>query len=121
MKFLFVALGAGVGGALRYWVSTLAYKFLPAYFPFGTLIVNVAGSFILGFLIFGFDEKELLSPTLKLLIGVGFCGGFTTFSTFSLETINLIRDSQYLFAVVNISLNILMTLLGVFAGYLITR
>jgi len=121
MNFIFVMIGAGIGGGFRYLVSDLAVKYLPIYFPFGTLIVNILGSFILGLLIFGLDEKDLLSANLKLLAAVGFCGGFTTFSTFSLETINLLRNSQFLFAGLNITLNILFTLLGVYIAYLLTK
>ncbi|MCP5063676.1 MAG: fluoride efflux transporter CrcB [Ignavibacteriae bacterium] len=121
MNFILVSIGAGLGGGLRYLVSSLAFRLLPIYFPYGTLLVNVIGSFILGLLIFGFDEKELLSSNLKLLLGVGFCGGFTTFSTFSFETITLLRDSQFLFAGLNIFLNIFFTILGVYIAYLITK
>ena len=121
MKFLLVVLGSGIGGGLRYWVSALTQKFFPMYFPFGTLAVNIIGSLILGILIFGFDEKELLPSSLKILLGIGFCGGLTTFSTFSLETVNLLKDSEFLLAGINISLNILLTIAGVYLGYIITR
>lgn len=121
MNYLLVALGAGIGGGLRYYISNLAYKYLPVYFPFGTLAVNVLGSIILGILIFGLDEKELLNHNMKLLLGIGFCGGFTTFSTFSLETINLMLDSEYLLMTLNILGNLILTVAGVFIGYLITR
>ena len=121
MKFLLVAIGSGFGGALRFWISSLTQKFLPAYFPFGTLTVNLLGSFILGVLIFGFDDKELLSSSLKLVLAVGFCGGFTTFSTFSFETFNLIKNAEFLLAGLNILLNLVLTLAGVYIGYLITR
>ncbi len=121
IKFLIVAMGAGLGGGLRYWISSESFKYFPVYFPFGTLIVNLIGSAILGVLIFGFDEKELVSSYVKLFIGVGFCGGLTTFSTFSLETFNLLRDSQYLFAGLNIGLNLILTLVGIYLGYLLTR
>jgi CrcB protein len=121
MSYLLVALGAGIGGGLRYYVSSVAYKYLPVYFPFGTLAVNVMGSIVLGILIFGLDERELLNQNLKLLLGVGFCGGFTTFSTFSLETINLMLDSEYLLMIINIVSNVLISVLGIFLGYVITR
>jgi CrcB protein len=121
MSYLLVALGAGIGGGLRYYVSSVAYKYLPVYFPFGTLVVNVIGSIVLGILIFGLDERELLNQNLKLLLGVGFCGGFTTFSTFSLETINLMLDSEYLLMTINIFSNLLISVFGVFLGYVISR
>jgi len=121
MNYLLVGIGAGLGGTLRYWLSAVVYRFLPSYFPFGTLTVNVIGSFLLGILIFGFDDKELLSPTLKLLLAIGFCGGFTTFSTFSLETINLLRDSEFLFAGLNVILNVTVTLLSIYLAYILMK
>jgi CrcB protein len=91
------------------------------FFPFGTLAVNLIGSFILGMMIFGLDEKELISPSMKLFIGIGFCGGFTTFSTFSLETFNLLKDAEFLFAGMNIMANVLLTIIGIYFAYLVTR
>jgi CrcB protein len=121
IKYLIVFIGAGIGGGFRYWLSSAIQKLFPPYFPFGTLAVNLIGSFILGMMIFGFDEKELISPSLKLFIGIGFCGGFTTFSTFSFETFNLIRNTEFLFASLNILGSITLTVLGIYLAYLITR
>ena len=121
MKYLLVMLGAGFGGGLRFYISTMVQKILPAYFPWGTLSVNFLGSLILGFLIFGFDEKINLSPNLKLLIGVGFCGGFTTFSTFSFETFNLLKDTEFLYAGLNVLANVFLTISAVYISYLITK
>ncbi|MDA3861635.1 MAG: fluoride efflux transporter CrcB [Melioribacteraceae bacterium] len=121
MKFLIVAVGAGLGGGLRYWLSNYIAKILPIFFPYGTLAVNVLGSIILGILIFGFDDKMNLSNSMKLFIGVGFCGGLTTFSTFSLETFSLIRNTEFLLAGINVLVNVTLTLVGIYIGYLITR
>ena len=121
MKYLIVMFGAGIGGGLRFFISSFVQKFLPVYFPWGTLTVNFLGSLILGLVIFGLDEKDLLSPNLKLLIGVGFCGGFTTFSTFSLETFNLLRDTEFLYAGLNVLANVFLTISAVYISYLITK
>lgn len=121
IKYVIVFIGAGLGGGSRYWLTSFVQKYFPPYFPFGTLAVNLIGSFILGLMIYGLDEKELISPSVKLFIGIGFCGGFTTFSTFSLETFNLIRDAEFLFAGLNILASVLLTLAGVYIAYLVTR
>lgn len=121
IKFFVVFIGGGFGSVFRYWISSYVSKHLPLFFPFGTLLVNIIGSFILGLMIFGWDEKGLINPTVKLFIGIGFCGGLTTFSTFSLETFNLMRDAEFLLAVLNIFINVLFTLFGIYIAYLATR
>jgi len=120
-KYFVVILGAGIGGGVRYWVSNFVYKYLPVFFPYGTLIVNIIGSFLLGILIYGFDEKEMISLNLKLFLGVGFCGGLTTFSTFSFETLNLVKDAQFTLAVLNVLLNVIVSFIGIYFAYIITR
>jgi CrcB protein len=86
--------------------------------PFGTLIVNMVGSFIIGFVMFYLDSNELISPQMRILLTTGFCGGLTTFSTFSFETINLIRDSEFLLAGTNIILNVVLSFAAVFLAYI---
>jgi CrcB protein len=121
INYLLVIAGSAVGGAFRYWLSNAVYKFFPATFPYGTLAVNIIGSFILGLIIFVLDEKELINSQLKIFLTIGFCGGFTTFSTFSLETFNLLRDSEYLFAALNIIFNLTVCIAGVFLAYIISK
>jgi len=121
MNYFLVGLGAAFGGTLRYWVSNLTFKFFTENFPYGTLVVNVLGSFIIGLLMFYFNDKELLTPQFRLFLAVGFCGGFTTFSTFSYETIVLLRETQFILGFLNIALNLLLCLSGVFLAYLLTK
>ena len=121
VNYLIVSLGAALGGGLRYGLSKLTYEFLPITFPYGTLIVNITGSFVLGLVMFHFDPKEMISARLRLFLTVGFCGGFTTFSTFSYETISLCRDSEFLIAGLNIAANVIFCLAGVYLAYLFSK
>jgi len=121
INYLVVSFGAALGGCLRYWFSGFVYKFIPATFPYGTLIINVVGSFILGIVMFYFNEKEMIGHELRLFLTVGFCGGFTTFSTFSFETINLIKDAQYMGAALNVVLSVGVSLIAIFLAYIISR
>jgi CrcB protein len=116
-----VFLGAGFGGALRYWGSNFVYKFLPSSFPYGTLFVNTLGSFIIGLVMFYFAANELIGPETRIFLTTGFCGGLTTFSTFSFETINFMKEKEYLFAGANILLNVFLTLLALFTAYKISK
>jgi len=120
-NYILVAVGAAFGGLMRYWVSGIVQNIFPFGFPSGTLTVNVLGSFILGFIIFYFDTQELISPQLRVMLTVGFCGGFTTFSTFSFETFNLMGDSEFLLAFINMGLNMLLTLTAVVLSYFLAR
>ncbi len=116
-----VSLGSAVGGNLRYYLGRwIDQQGWPWGFPWGTLVINVSGSFLLGFLAIIFLER-LLPPRreLYLLLGTGFCGGYTTFSTFEWETYKLIREQNYLAAGGNIFLSVLLGLIGVIAGVLL--
>jgi len=120
-NYITVFFGAGIGGILRYWLSSFVYKFLPTNFPYGTLTINFIGSFIIGFVIFGLYDKELISQNMRLFLTIGFCGGFTTFSTFSFETFNLIKNSEFLFASLNIFLSVLLCLAGTYLAYILSN
>ncbi len=119
--YLIVALGSGVGGFLRYSISDIVYKYSPSLFPYGTLLVNILGSFLLGFVLFYLDAVKLISAEMRIFITVGLCGGLTTFSTFSFETVKLIQDSEYLLAGTNILLNVFITLLAVLLSAFISK
>jgi CrcB protein len=118
---MIVFFGAGLGGMLRYWGSSFVYKFLPITFSFGTLFVNVLGSFIIGLVMYYLDANQIISLDLRIFLTTGFCGGLTTFSTFSFETINLLKDKEYLLASGNIFLNVFLTLLALFSSYKISK
>ncbi|MFA7288592.1 MAG: fluoride efflux transporter CrcB [Melioribacteraceae bacterium] len=120
-NYFLIATGAALGGAFRFWVSGSVYRFLPANFPYGTLTVNVLGSFLLGFIIFFLDAKKIISPELKIFLTIGFCGGFTTFSTFAFETVSLLKDTELFFAFINILLNVVLTLGAVYLSYLVAK
>jgi CrcB protein len=111
-SYLIVFFGGGVGAALRYWLSGAVYRYLPADFPYGTLAVNISGCFLIGILMSVQEGRFEFEPSLRLLIGIGILGGFTTFSTFSYETAALLRDGQAIQA----SMNILASLLGCLAA-----
>jgi CrcB protein len=120
-NYMIVFLGVGFGGAFRYWGSNCVYKFLPSSFPHGTLFVNTLGSLIIGIVMFYFAANELISPKTHIFLATGFRGGLTTFSTFSFETINFMKEKEYLFAGANILLNVLLTLLALFTAYKISK
>lgn len=115
IKFLAIGIGGFVGALLRYGISGWVYSISRNNFPSGTLVVNVAGSFILG-LIVGVAERYIIHPNLKLFLTIGVLGAFTTFSTFSYETIMLLQLSSYLKALLNVSLSVLLGLAAAFLG-----
>ena len=119
--YLWVSLGALFGANLRYFVSRLAAKLLSPTFPYGTLIINVTGSFILGLFMIWTTERVLADPKWRLLIAVGFCGSYTTFSSYAFETIALFEQGHWSLFALNILTNNLLCLVAVLAGAAIAR
>ncbi len=120
LRILYIAIGGAIGALLRYFVSGVAYKIMGATFPYGTLTVNLLGSFFIGFL-FEALEESLISPDVRMMIFIGILGAFTTFSSFSLETVNLIRDSEFALALWNILLNNILGIGLAFLGVLTAK
>jgi len=108
VKFTLLAIGGITGTISRYVLAGFIYGIFGTRFPHGTLVVNLLGCFLVGFFTAITENKFLLNPNLKLLLMIGFCGAFTTFSTFILETSNLIRDGETLRAFMNVLLSVSM-------------
>jgi CrcB protein len=122
-EFFVVFLGGGVGSALRYWLSGSVYRFVQPTFPYGTLVVNISGCFLIGFLMAVFEERFVVQPLLRLFLTLGILGGFTTFSTFSYETVELLREGSMLSGLLNVLFSLggclTATLLGNVLGRLL--
>lgn len=117
-QILGIMLGGALGSLFRYALSNGIYACLGRDFPYGTLAVNVIGSFLMGVLTILLIEKGEVSETLKLTLLVGFLGAFTTFSTFSMDTLNLINAGQLLRAFLNVFLNVGVCVFAVWVGML---
>jgi fluoride exporter len=107
-KFIYLAIGGLTGTFARYFLAGTVYEILGTRFPYGTLIINLSGCFIIGILTTIAENKSFLSPNLRVLLMVGFCGAFTTFSTFMLETSNLIKDGETIRAFINVLLSVVV-------------
>ena len=119
MIALWVALGSAIGGVARYWASGIMARWVGETFPWGTLFVNVLGSFLIGlvFTVTGPDSRILIPTAARQFMLVGLFGGFTTFSSFSLQTLMLMQDGEWLWAAGNVVLSVLLCLLGVWLGH----
>jgi len=118
---LIIALGGAIGSLSRYGAQTYIYKLYPFVFPLGTFLVNMTGCLLIG-LVYGLSEKgNLLSPEWRLFLTTGFCGGFTTFSTFAYENASLIRSSDFLYLGLSILGSVAIGIAAVFLGILIVK
>lgn len=118
---LLIGAGGFIGSAARYLTSIFVTRQFSSSFPYGTLTVNITGSLLIG-LIFGLSERfNWPAPDWRLFLATGFCGGFTTFSSFSYETINILRDGDWFLGLANIALSVILCLVATVAGTLIIR
>lgn len=121
LTYLWIALGGALGSVARYGLSSLTARSFGETFPWGTLLVNVVGSFVIGAFatLSGPDGRLIVAPDARLFVTVGVCGGFTTFSSFSLQTLGLIRTGEFAAAFGNIVGSVVLCLLSVWLGYVV--
>ncbi len=121
LDVLVISLGAIVGANARYFISRYAAHVLGPVFPYGTLVINITGSLIVGFFVIWTSERVLVDPRWRLLIVVGFCGAFTTFSSYAFETMAYFEQGQWLLMFTNFLTNNLLCLTGALAGMALAR
>jgi CrcB protein len=120
MIYLWIALGSALGGVARYWLGGAVDQRFGETFPWGTMMVNLTGSLVIGFFatLSGPEGRWLVSPSARMFVMVGLCGGYTTYSSFSLQTLSLARDGEWLRAGANIVLTTALCLVAVWAGHI---
>ena len=119
MSYLWVAIGDALGSVARFWCSGFVARTVGGTFPWGTMLVNVVGSFVIGFFatLTGPDGRFLVAPDVRTFVMIGFCGGYTTFSSFSIQTLALAQDGQWLQVGGNILLSVALCLGAVWLGH----
>ena len=120
VTYLWIAFGSALGGVSRYGCSRAIALWFGETFPWGTISVNIIGSFVIGFFatLSGPDGRLLIAPDIRVFVMVGFCGGFTTFSSFTLATLDLLRNRDFTEAGANILLSVVLCMVAVWIGYL---
>jgi len=121
MPYVWIALGAVVGASARFVFSRLIARLISPDFPYGTLLINVTGSFILGLFLIWTTERAIADPRWRLLIAVGFCGSYTTFSSYAFETFSLFEQGHWALFAWNILGNNILSLLAVLIGAALAR
>lgn len=121
LEVIIVTIGGGFGSAARYLVSTWAAARFGAEFPYGTLIVNIVGCFIIGAFVTMTTERLIISPYWRLFVTVGIVGGFTTFSSFSYETMHLLQETDVLRVFYNVGLNVIVGFSATWLGIGLAR
>lgn len=119
--WLYVAVGSAAGGVSRYLLGTVIQQRYGLGFPIGTLVVNITGSLLLGFILRLALGGTQMSPETRILLTTGFCGGYTTFSTFTYETAAMFESGQYRRAIVYVTLSVVLSVLATFAGFALAQ
>jgi len=119
--YLWIAVGSALGGVARFWCSGVAARFMGETFPWGTIIVNVVGCFIIGFFATstGPDGRVFADTLTRQFVMIGILGGYTTFSSFSLQTLNLVQDGEWWLAGANIAFSVIACLVAVWLGFVL--
>jgi CrcB protein len=112
----YIAFGSAVGGVARYLLGGLIQRSTESTFPVGTLVINVSGSFLLGLLYRYAAESVAVTPEVRAMLTIGICGGYTTFSTFSYETVRLLEDGEYARALAYVGLSVMLSVGGAVLG-----
>lgn len=120
-KIFLAGLGGFIGSGLRYVLSTMVYRLLGTDFPYGTFVVNVLGSFLIGFLMGLVENGVPISPNWRVFVAIGLFGGFTTFSSFSYETVELLKQGAVFTAVANVVYTVLNCLAATWVGGIFAR
>lgn len=121
MNYFWIAVGAIIGASARYFFSGLIARNFSATFPYGTLLINITGSLVLGFFLIYSTERVLLNPHWRLLVAIGFCGSYTTFSSYAFESFALMEQGQWLMMGANILASNVLCLVAVLAGAALAR
>jgi CrcB protein len=120
-RLLIIGMGGFIGAVLRYQVSGWVYQFYGTRFPAGTFVVNIIGCFLLAFFATLAEGRFLVSPNIRMFVAIGLLGAFTTFSTFSHETLTLMQDSLYGKAALNVVLSVVLGLFAAWSGVVLAK
>jgi fluoride exporter len=115
-NILLVSIGGGIGSALRYLCQKWIYQLYPVTFPWGTFLVNIAGCFLIGVFFAASEKSTFLTADWRLFLTTGLCGGYTTFSAFAFENMNLLRTGDFTYSLLYTIAGVILGVIGVFAG-----
>ncbi|HUI30709.1 MAG TPA: fluoride efflux transporter CrcB [Candidatus Acidoferrales bacterium] len=121
VKNMLVFVGGGIGAVFRYFLAGWIYRAVGTDFPYGTLVVNVIGCFVIGLFMTMAEDRFLIIPSMRIFVAVGIIGGFTTFSTFNFETLELLKDGAFTLGLLNIGASIVLGLLATWIGAVVGR